>query len=478
MAKIKNPVQFSRHFGVAEQQLSSLGVLDPTLNVDTKLFIDPLLLGKSSHPEFKKAEKTYKEYFKAIIKLLTASKGENDIAWRAAYQRLQFGEIQGTCLGYGASSIHGSAFGKKLTAKITKTAKEIVDLGITDPDLFVLLPLLEEGVGPDLISDMTTRIVISEIGEFNNRILKKLNMTTEEFDINGIKLQLVRNPKEKKKIPVILLPTDILRALPIAYDWDSVCDAARRNAVLRSRVNSLIAEIWKAKTRKNKLEFRKKVLSSQKAFSVLLDTVHDTKGIAYDIKADPDGLLVWRRIQSFIASQNPLTLALSRNPSVENVFEVARKIVDQFEFLVEKRGLWKELWHNGKRRNEKSVQRIFYAVADSYCKANDIDVSPEADTGTGEIDFKFSTGYKNRVLVEVKLSDNPKLLDGYNKQLEIYKDSEQTNKGIYVVVDIGFLGKKEQKLSKARNERLNEGLSASEIVIIDGSRRKSASKVS
>ena len=149
-------------------------------------------------------------------------------------------------------------------------------------------------------------------------------------------------------------------------------------------------------------------------------------------------------------------LALSKNPSVDDVFGVVRKIVDQFEFLVEKRGLWKELWHNGKRRNEKSVQRIFYAIADSYCKANDIDISPEADTGTGEIDFKFSTGYKNRVLVEVKLSDNPKLLDGYNKQLEIYKDSEQTNKAVYVVVDIGHLAKKDVKLNELRNERLNK----------------------
>ena len=201
MAKIKDPVQFSRYFGVAEQQLSSLGVLDPTLNVDTKLFIDPLLLGKSSHPEIKRAEKTYKEYFKTIIKLLAASKKENDIAWRAAYQKLQFGEIQGTCLGYGASSIHGSALGKKLSTKITKTAKEIVDLGIIDPDLFVLLPLLEEGIGPDLISDMTTRIVITEIGEFNNRILRKLNITTEEFDINGIKLQFIVTQRKGRKFP-------------------------------------------------------------------------------------------------------------------------------------------------------------------------------------------------------------------------------------------------------------------------------------
>ena len=276
---------------------------------------------------------------------------------------------------------------------------------------------------------------------------------------------------------MVLLPTDILRALPIAYDWESICDAGFEKMLnSRNRVNILVAEIWKAKTRKDKQEFRKKVLSNQKTFNVLLDAIHNTKGDAYDIKDDPDGLLVWQRIQASIAAQHPLMLVLSKKPSIDDVFRVVRKIVDQFEFLVEKRGLWKEVWHNGKRRNEKSVQRIFYAIADSYCKANDIDISPEADTGTGEIDFKFSTGYKSKVLVEVKLSDNPKLLAGYEKQLEIYKNSEQTNKGIYVVVDIGYLAKKEKKLNELRNERLSENLTVSEIVIIDGKQQKSASK--
>ena len=78
-------------------------------------------------------------------------------------------------------------------------------------------------------------------------------------------------------------------------------------------MNILVAEIWKAKTRKNKQEFRKKVLSNQKTFNVLLDAIHNTKGAAYDIKDDPDGLLVWRRIQASIAAQHPLMLALSKN---------------------------------------------------------------------------------------------------------------------------------------------------------------------
>lgn len=477
MAKIKDPLQFSHYFRISEKQLNRLGVLDPTLNVDTKLFIDPLLLGKSSHLEMRKAKKTYENFFKKIIKLLAASKKEDDVAWRAAYKQLLFGEIKGTCLGYGASSIRGSGFGKQLTRRVANTAKEIVDLGIDDPDLFTVLPLLEEGVGPDLISDMTTHIIISDLAKFNDKICKKLKISTEEFHVDRIKAQFPRNPKERSHTPVILVPADVLRELPLAKDWEEVCDVARKNTELRDKVNRLIAEIWKAKTRKTKMEIRKKALSKKDAFNVLLETIHKSNPAAYDVDSDPEGLLVWRRIQPVIASDNPLKLLLGKKPSIEDMFDVVMKIVQQFQFLVEKRGLWKELYHNNERRNEKSVQRIFYAVADSYCKANDLDISPEADTGTGEIDFKFSSGYTRRVLVEVKLSDNPKLLSGYQKQLEIYKDSEQTSKAIYVVIDIGHLAKKERELQKIRIDRLNKKLPVSDIVIIDGSKKRSASKI-
>ena len=62
-----------------------------------------------------------------------AAKAENDIAWRTAYKKLLFREIKGTCLGYGASSIHDRGPGPKLARRLTATAKEIVDLGIRDP---------------------------------------------------------------------------------------------------------------------------------------------------------------------------------------------------------------------------------------------------------------------------------------------------------------------------------------------------------
>ena len=67
MAKIKNPILFSAHFGIDPKRLSKLGVFDPILNADTKLFIDPLLLKNSRHNEIKKAARqSWREHFEAI----------------------------------------------------------------------------------------------------------------------------------------------------------------------------------------------------------------------------------------------------------------------------------------------------------------------------------------------------------------------------------------------------------------------------
>jgi len=46
------------------------------------------------------------------------------------------------------------------------------------------------------------------------------------------------------------------------------------------------------------------------------------------------------------------------------------------------------------------------------------------------------------VIVEVKLSDNKNLISGYSKQLEKYKEAEKTTKGLYVVIDIGYMKKR------------------------------------
>jgi len=122
---------------------------------------------------------------------------------------------------------------------------------------------------------------------------------------------------------------------------------------------------------------------------------------------------IWRARAQDYAQKNPLNLKLKTIQSVDDVFAAVKGIVDQFRHLIQDAGLNKELFKpGGKPTHESTAQRLFFAVAYSYCKANNVDVSAEVDTGTGDIDFKFSVGFDSRVLVEVKLCSNPNVVDG------------------------------------------------------------------
>lgn len=54
------------------------------------------------------ARKSYETHFNRSIKLLAVSRTKSDMAWRDAERLLSFPEINGTCLGYGTSSVAGS----------------------------------------------------------------------------------------------------------------------------------------------------------------------------------------------------------------------------------------------------------------------------------------------------------------------------------------------------------------------------------
>jgi len=479
MAIVRNPSTLSSHFGIDQDKLDELGVLDVTLAIDTKLFIDPLLFSNSSHPEIKgDAVEQYQRHFENVIKFLTVTKQTEDLAWRSARRLLEFHEIRGTCLGYGAASIYGSGFGRAMTERLLRVGKEIVDLGITDPDLFPAMALFEANIGPDRISDMTTNVIRRALVSFNKLILDKLRMTGEEFDISGQSGIFLKNPFQDQRMPIILVPKDILRVLPIAHDWDSVSHAAWQNEVFRKSVNEHIGHIWASKTKRDKKKLRSQVLSSQEAFQTLLDIFHGIPLKAYSVDTDPDGLIKWAHIAKKFADGFPIDLNKFRRISkLETLNELVETIINKFKQLVENNGLNKELYkENRKPKHESTAQRLFFAIAYCYCEANNVDVSPEVDSGSGQLDFKMSRGFNAKVLVETKLSTNSKLVHGYESQLETYKKSEQTMRAYYVVIDVGRMGKKDERLLKVKNDAASSFEPLSELVFVDGTVKPSASK--
>jgi len=370
-----------------------------------------------------------------------------------------------------------------MTGRMMQTGKEIVALGIEDPDLFVAMALFEEGFGPDHISDMVANVVLGDLIKFNHRVLESIAVPCEKVTLrlrNGrtYEAMLPVNPYINSDVrPICLVPTDILRELPIAKDWSDVSDAASKNQELRQRVNDHIAELWKTKTLKDKEELRRWALSGRDPFTDLMSMLHQTEKTPYDIDGDPAGELFWRKLAETLPAQQPFTLNTPAQFDIDGVANVVEQIIGQFKFLIEDRRLSEELYAHGRPRPEKAVQRLFFAVAHAYCKANNLDVTPEADTGNGPVDFKVSLGFTGRVLVEIKLSTNGKLVPGYTRQLATYKTAEETQRGYYVVVDVGKMGNKDKALLATKNGAASKGETTSPIIFVDGIRRPSASKL-
>ncbi len=363
MAQVNELISLSSIKGIDIDLLEALGVTDVILNADTALFIDPLLLSASSHVEINKnAVEKYEEKFRKIKKFLQVSKEENDLTWKAAKKQFNFPEISYTCLGYSSSTTKGSAWGEHLIAATLKTAKEIISLGVEDEDFFMGLSLFEEGIGPDRISDMTTNIIFDDLIDFTIRVNKELNLPVQVFKISkiGKVFTTVVNPFNQG--PLILVPSDIVRALPIVTDWSDIGLAARQNENLRENLNEKVGGIWATMSRKEKDRAKSLALRSKEAFEDVLELIRAIDRVPYDIKNDKNGEFFWRRVTSLITKNHPLDLSKFRKEDItEGEFiALVNTIIEEFKILIEDKGIWKELWsEDGKNRREKAVQRCF-----------------------------------------------------------------------------------------------------------------------
>lgn len=473
MAKLIRPELFSAHFGLSAAAVEKAGFVDPILNCDTKLFIDPLLIPTSGHEAIReRGNELLRERFSQIVKLTAASKAEGDVAWRNASRLLSLDERPETCLGYGGSGTSGSSRPDSIRNRVIATAKEVVTLGEDDPSIISLMGLFEEDIGPDTISDLSTTVLMPVLCALTSDFCKTHGVRTRHFPKHP-NTPLPLNPF-RKDTPVVLVPQDIVRHLPLAADWEDVPRVVGEIASIRGAFNAYVGNIAEATITDMKKALRKAALASLSNFRDLFEAFMNSSN-HYDSNVDIFNFYAFRKV---LASDPAAFKGKIKPPAVTDGKEL-RRIVDEivvhFRRLVENNNLWEMMWNDRRPKRERASQLLFFAIAEMFCKTNDIDISPEANMGGGPVDFKFSKGYANRVLVEIKLSTG-QVVHGYEKQLEVYKTASGTDSAILLVVDIGKMGKKLTTIQKRRELRLSHGERASDIEVVDAKRRASASK--
>lgn len=451
MTEKAKPISFAKHFKIDKKKLSDLGIFNPILNFDTKLFVEPLLLKNSSSPIIKASLESYNDFFRKLLILIKASKEPDDKAWREAKRRISFPEYKATCIGYGSDSINGSGSGLELNEKILQSAKEIVDLAKDDAGIFQLLPLLEEGIGADIVSDMTQTIIDDEICQYTVESMEKLGVNGT-FSYYTKKGHYLLPWNFYYKCPVKLLPVDILSNLPMADTFDDwITKVAAINQELRNRINEHIGETWFEYNKAQKKESILKLIKSDKDFFfAVLSTLQNASLDHYDIKKDYQGLRRWLEDSKKFITPQTFNKIKSVDEKQEALFEAVEEIIAHFKDLIECQDLWRVFWtEHGlglKHVNELYSQMLFYMVSNTWLTAHDSNISLDRyfNQETKHIYYDFSVSKMCSVTVQVKHSDNFAGLERcYYKQHSLYNEGK-AKRSFYVVMN--FMDKKSNQL--------------------------------
>lgn len=469
-------LKLSKYFGVPAAELRMRGVLNAHLGIDNRLFVDPNLLKNVETPEFQNSRQDLENYFTPVIKLLKASRARNDVAWFAALKRLTFDEEHGTALGYANAGRHGRGIGIHLAHILVTRGREIVELGIDAAEMFELIGLFQEGFGPDLLSDMAVAILRERFLSYTERVTVELGLKPQKkFAIRRKEYSLPIRPNGRTAL--LFVPFEILTPLPVALDRSEIWEVAEFNEEVRRMWNTLLAAAAKEKRLVSKSDIREMLFSKPKNLADLIEVYRKAAVHKYDFDKDPEGILRWEFVGRAAAENAPLTIGIEKPTTMDELRQIVKLIVDQFKKNVEDNKLYQVLYkENGSPQKEVFAQRLFYATADTYCEANNIDLSREPDAGNGPVDFKLSTGYNGRFLVEIKKSNNPDLLHGFERQLPAYEKSEATQESMYLILRVAESESAIKDVFALREKQLQEGKKVPEVVVIDARKKPSASK--
>lgn len=467
------PTLFSEKFGIPGVKFDEANLLDPYVDTDTPLFVDPLLIDKSSNHILRSEGLTqFRDYFDKVVRLLAMSEKESDPAWIGAEKLLSLKEPAENGLGYSRSKRAGNSRPEEVRTQLLRTVKHVIRLGSKDPEMLSLMGFLEAGVGPDTISDFTTIAMTGALSKITNEFCTANGVPLFQNDLSELPLPVIRrNGKDK---PVVFVPRDVLRDLPVTDSWGDVWEAAEHNRVLREKLSVMLAGIAQPTVVEQKEAIKRAVTHSSEVFDAFLEAVKSA-ATSYDQNEDIKGFYTFRDfIRQNRTFQTGKTYDIRKRP--EEVLALILDALDVFRHNVETGNLWEALWAGNQPKRERAAQLIFFAIADAYCRAHAINNVSEPNFGGGPVDFAFDDGCKSRVLVEMKRSTGT-VESGYDKQLERYKQAARTDHAIFVVINYGGARKKIDAINKARERRLARGERASEIVVIDATKKLSPSKL-
>jgi hypothetical protein len=356
-----------------------------------------------------------------------------------------------------------------------------IDRGLENLRHFEELGILNEGIGPDRISDVTCNVLRARFIGYTKAVAGRHDLPTERYRIPGAgydaarvswrteQHNLPRNPYSA--LPVLLVPQRFLRELPVlnADDWWENYEAQQ----LRTDVNyELMGKV-------DKKTIVATARAHPEAVRAWVDGHEAQPAQPYDLARDPRGVYQWDPATREYVERHPLVIESPTDD--EAFFAVVELVVGEFKHYIEEQGGWRLLWNDdGTEKLEEAAQLLFMGMARSYCRANNINVDREVELGRGPVDFKFSNGYTHRAHLEIKKLHSGKFWSGLEQQLPSYLLSDDCDDGWYLAIRYRPKGtsvdwnRKLARILRTTAEATGKNL---RLRMVNGMRKESASNI-
>jgi hypothetical protein len=466
-------VYFNQQFKISAIQMRKLGVFNRVIGSDSKMYVDPKLL-EGATDEFAGARDDILKHFSLTIGLIQKIQAEKDtdLFWIAAQRRMRFKETPNTGLGGAQDGEDGNAIGKVLSARIISRARTVLPHVDYQPEMLELIGVFTERLGCDRISDMIVSILKPRFLAYTSRVTAELQIQqtlTVQFDGKTYTCPQVK-PGAK---PIILVPRALLKPMPTAADIGEAIDNAALNEQARDAANKMFADAReRSGAAPSASQLRAFILSRPTIYKEIIEGYKRAPAVPYDFDRDP------RKISDF----DPIAAEIVGTPHIDQtgldkwgkVHLCVTETISHLRQSIEDNRLSDALYDdNGKPRNELIAQRIIFAIARIFGRLCNVDVARESNSGPGPVDFRFSVGDKERLLVETKLSTHERLKDGYYEQLPAYAKAEGIKNLILLIIRVTD----DDKYIDALKQAITLKSLPIQVTIIDAVRKPSASKL-
>lgn len=159
-------IYFSDFFGLTSEVVEEFGAFDVSLVQDLPLFIDPFLLFNSENPEYQALHEKILRY----MRFLKQTTLDDSVPAALVDSWFAFPEVKQNWLGFSKAGNAGHGLGRDFARALHRNFRTVFrsfgEEKISHGSHLEKLCLVRGGVGRDTISDFTTNLIKSFLGDY------------------------------------------------------------------------------------------------------------------------------------------------------------------------------------------------------------------------------------------------------------------------------------------------------------------------